>query len=281
MKRGRLKTVRFFENRFMRIVPLYLLCVAGLALYALYAQSFSLRVPISQFVKQTVRWALFDFVATYDINRVSVNELFGQFWSLRYEWMLYMIIPALAFAMRKFDSTIPVFVGLAVMTFFYPLFAFFIAGAAAAKLEAIERPTIKWWWQIAGLLGIAIAMFAQNGYGGWLIALALTPFFVAVLRGEGAYRLFAARPLRFLGEISYSVYLIHGFTGWAFREAITGDWSGLSPGSAYLAMTGWALSAVVGGTVTFLLVERPTMRWKPVTRFPPLLAARQLTIPTR
>lgn len=264
-KDGRLPVLRFFENRAMRIVPLYLACVGGLTFFALARQDFALVVSPDKLLRETVRWLLFNFVPTYTINGVVVSGLLGQFWSLRYEWLLYLCLPVLAWGMRRTGSAVPLFAGLALLSAFDGFFAFFTAGAAAAALVGVDGPRARIVWLGAGAVGIAAVLFLLHDSTGWPAAILLLPFFVAVVQGSGPFALLAARPLRFLGEISYSLYLTHGFAA-ALFVGLAGELiATASPIGAFLLMLGRGVSGVLLAVVAYLLIERPTMRRRPVT----------------
>ena len=274
--KGALRTTRMLEGRVMRITPLYVLCLVTMMLFVAIQTSFILRVPPIELAKQVARWIPFGFVRHDPVNDLQDSaNLLGQVWTLKYEWMLYLLLPILAFAHRLVKSPIPVYLGLAICAFQWSFFALFVAGTAASQLVRFDTPAQRLVWQIAGALGFLTVMLELHESTDWRSAILLTPFFVALLQGHRLYALIGIRPLRFLGEISYSVYLIHGFFIWAVSRWVIGmgTYAILSPLQLYGAIVLAAVLAVAGSVLTFKFVEKPLMRLKPVTGRSPRLDA--------
>jgi peptidoglycan/LPS O-acetylase OafA/YrhL len=266
---GALNTVRLMEGRVMRILPLYAACVAMMLLFVAIETRFTLRVPPQELLNQVLRWLTFGFTRRGPVNGLQDSaSLLGQVWTLKFEWMLYLLLPILAWAYRKARSPVAMYAGLILCCFIWPSFAFFIAGAAGSQLVRINGPRARVAWQVAGLAGLLIVLFGLHWSSDWRAALLLTPFFVAVLQAAPLFTPLATRPLRFLGEISYSVYLIHGFIIWAVSRWIVGlsAYAALGPTGLWTAITGAALATVVIAAFTFRFIERPFMGLRPVSR---------------
>jgi len=95
---------------------------------------------------------------------------------------------------------------------------------------------------------------------------------VALCAGAGAVRFFGSRPLRAIGAISFSVYIVHlplieTLQPWliAIAEPFTGD-----PLATYLAMLVAAVAlSLSAGALFYLAVERPAYRWHQRIRIRP------------
>jgi peptidoglycan/LPS O-acetylase OafA/YrhL len=265
--RGALDVARLFEGRVMRLVPLYGLCLALIVVLTAATSGFHLHESPAKLAKEFVRFASFGFVPIYDLNGVQGSRyLFQQSWTLKYEWLLYALLPVLALAYRTSRQWLAIYVVLIAVSFVSPLFFFFVAGTAAYQLAAFDGPRARLAWQIAGLVGLVGAMVGLRLSKDWPAALLLTPFFVAVIQGRGPYRLLGAAPLRFLGEISYSVYLLHNFVLLPMLGVVA--WlhpAALPPWASGLSMVLVALVVVAVSTASFCLVERPLMRLRPLS----------------
>lgn len=185
--------------------------------------------------------------------------------SLWYKWD--------AFAVRHVPlDDWPVYFGLlARMDGFAPGMALAVACAAwgAARMP---RPA-AWGLRAAGLGLIAWTFAAREGNAlvglyfhslcaaGAALLVAPTVFAPVASRWEGAL---ACRPLRWLGAISYSVYLWHEAIlvelaprGWILRDGAAAFWPNLG---ALLAL------AILAGSLSHVLIERPVLRWRAAAR---------------
>src|SRR5262249_32266744 len=82
-------------------------------------------------------------------------------------------------------------------------------------------------------------------------------------------RLLAARPLQFLGAISYSLYLYHASVGWRFvslmQKLIPGRWSSARAIAVYLAGIG---VCILFSALMWRFIERPFLRLSQKIRMP-------------
>jgi peptidoglycan/LPS O-acetylase OafA/YrhL len=150
-----------------------------------------------------------------------------------------------------------------------------LLGAAVAMIwppAAQVKGTRVWSWLTAvGVAGLAAGAMTAGGPPGWiwdggLVAIAGCAGLIIVgcVRAPEGFlgRVLAWAPLRWLGIISYSLYLWH----WPTIVLMTTDTTGLS-GWPLLA---WRLVAMMAAScASFYLVERPLRRtdWKAVGRY--------------
>jgi peptidoglycan/LPS O-acetylase OafA/YrhL len=268
-KRGTLDVLKLAESRVIRIVPLYALVVCMTVLFALWITDFELAVSSATLLVSIARISMFNFVDMYQINNVDVWAFVGPFWTLRYEWMLYASLPLLALAIRRTGKIWPLFAGLIGYGLFDPLFFFFVTGAAASVLVKYDDPKWQTAWRIGGMIGLLIVLFGFHDSRNWPQAVLLTPFFVAVLQGHRSYAILAWRPLRFLGEISFSVYLLHGFVIWFVTHILVGTENFPDLGVAGAFLVFWLTGALAVGLAIagHLAVERPLMGWRPLSDY--------------
>jgi peptidoglycan/LPS O-acetylase OafA/YrhL len=142
--------------------------------------------------------------------------------------------------------------------------ASFLGGIGAAYW--IRRPHLMAWGQtrqagIIALLALAIAFTAFNRAFNLLPLLLLSLFFVIVASGNTLFGALKPRSIRWLGEISYSTYLLHGFVLWVMVQRLPlvmdldarDTWTYLS----LLAVCTCLL--IVISSLTFLYIEKPGM----------------------
>lgn len=266
---GALDVVRLFEGRVTRIFPLYYACVAVLVLFVAIETGFTLAVPLRQLLFEIFTWTRFGFFGLEPINGFEpTHVLFSQIWTLRYEWMLYFSLPVIALAVRLTGMRAMVhLLLLAIAVFATPMFFLFLAGTIAGDLARIDGRRARIAWGVMGIAGLLVVMIGFHDAVGWRQAALLTPFFVAVLQGGAGYRLLGTPGLRFVGDISFSIYLIHVFVIWAVSH-----WLMMPATFAALGMGGNLVmyASVVGiviaiSSLSYALIERPLMRWRPIT----------------
>jgi peptidoglycan/LPS O-acetylase OafA/YrhL len=254
--------VRFFEGRVMRIVPLYVACVAILFAIAFYVSGFHLLVKPAELGREIGAMATFGFVPNTTLNGVGLANLLGQRWTLSYEWMLYMLIPFLAFAVRKIGTIWAGVLVLALLSYFDGLFAFFAVGAAAVELQKLEGQWLRLGIKCAGLVGLPLFAVVSHQSHNWIAAVPLTFFFVALLQGGWGFRWLESRPLALLGLISYSVYLTHGISGYWVESLFPGEMANL----AFMEFAK-VFTAIIFATLTYQMIEKPFMSLRPTTAF--------------
>lgn len=258
---GELDVRDFAVGRIRRIVPLYYVAVIVLIAISLLYQRQAADSPLA-IMGQIVQWSAFGFVYREGINGFDAsNVVLSAIWSLKYEWMLYFILPALALLMRRTRHPAPLFLGLMALSFYWPLFAFFVAGIVAYYLVDLGRPTISPYWRWAALVGVVTLVWTSHDATGPWEAILLLPLFIACLQGGGVLKFLKWKPLRFLGQISYSVYLLHGAVLFIISDGLIGRsvFSQLSDVPLYMAISAIGCAVVLVSTATFLLIENPML----------------------
>jgi peptidoglycan/LPS O-acetylase OafA/YrhL len=154
-----------------------------------------------------------------------------------------------------------------------------LAGAAliAARLRG-WRPQRPGWWLLAGVAGLvavdaALLRVADEYWTGhpllfvWhaLFSICLAPVLLACAWGADSARiLFANRPIRYLGDISFGVYLWHMPIVLAILPLLPADYS---PATKFwlLLVSVVPLTVLVAG-LSYRFVELPFLRRKPSHR---------------
>lgn len=198
---------RYIKNRLLRIYPVFLasLAVAIVAKTWLMPQlGLSLQQVLESLVLIDVRY-----------NTPA--------WSLRYELIFYAVMPLLMLLMAKLGSpNASRLVLLALFAYFtwlsgFPRFSMFFVGVfiatySNAQLSGLANRAPEW-VVIAAFLSVTTTYSFHPSYRTLLPGFGITfaLFFVSAVFGRGLLnKLFTLAPLRFLGNISYSFYMIHG-----------------------------------------------------------------------
>lgn len=261
--------LRLYVGRLLRLAPLYLVAMAGLALSVGVVTGFALRVPAAQLGGEAMHWLAFGLLDTPDLNRMggTTTVMAGAVWTLRWEWLFYLALPLLAPLAGVRTSPALMLASAAALLALDGLrpsihLLSFAGGLAAALLQ-------RWaaWRRIAPRPTLALVSLACLGTSytlpatayAWPSVLALALGFAPIAAGNGLFGMLGRPACRVLGEASYGVYLLHGLVlYWAFR---------LLPGaSRFGAATHWAVLLALTPMLVLLAhaswrhVEQPALR---------------------
>ena len=244
--RGRLDLPSFVVGRVMRIVPLYLFVVVLVTGMCLALQGFAFIETPAEVAKEVGCNLLFAFTPTCSVNGVAAaHEMLGPVRTLRYEWILYAEIPLMAVLYQRARWWGVLYLPLlaSVQLLHDGRFYFFIAGLACAQLAALPSNRLRQVWPLVGVasLTVLLALFYQSI--SWKQALLLIPVLVAILQGRRWFALLGVRPLRYLGEISFSIYLLHMPVIVAFTKVTGIQWRTIGP--AQMATSSIAIGILV------------------------------------
>jgi exopolysaccharide production protein ExoZ len=202
-------------------------------------------------------------------------------WSLFYEMLFYLTFPMILLVSDVGRRLTPLKVLLFSAVYMWAIqaalggmfvrFWMFFGGAFMASLAteqlrvlAARSPT---WLVVMSFIAstLVFAEFLRYDYFVPLFVFSTFFFVVKVLYAEGwLYRLFSLTLLRYLGNISFSFYLMHGLAievvMYRYREAFAG-----LDGTMFLTLTFaiCLLLSLVLSTALFLIAERPYFQLKP------------------
>jgi peptidoglycan/LPS O-acetylase OafA/YrhL len=270
---ARIRAGAFFRNRVRRLAPMYLASVGMVLGVVLVVTGGQLQRPVGEVMGGVGRLlALGAMTWPMDWNGqplIPVNA--GVVWSLRFEWAFYLALPVvarLATPRRFLVILLPAFAGLAV------------AGVAAGKAPATavhvgnflfgmvaahvaEGGRVREWMRDGRGAGVAVgalilALWAPHRFSPLNTALAF-PFFLACVAGNPFWGTLSAAGSRFLGTISYSIYLVHGIVLYVLLGLVdpvypVSRWSG---GPYWMLMLVAGLGTIGLSAVTYRWVEHP------------------------
>jgi peptidoglycan/LPS O-acetylase OafA/YrhL len=201
----------------------------------------------------------------FDIPLVQTNA-----WSLSYEAAFY-VFSIVAYRLGRHSAPRPravlITLAAAAACWLYPRGVFFAAGAVVFLMGDRALTLGRRRWLMPGLLLPALFLLLQAslhasfagmrlGYAvGFLIGI---PLFAALVHGRGAFGgLLRARPMQYLGDISYSFYLWHPFAYFAGKKIIRTLASGAPPFAQVLLLMLVTLPVAIAlSHVSYRLIER-------------------------
>ncbi|PTT25983.1 acyltransferase [Pseudomonas sp. HMWF021] len=264
----------FGISRLFRLYPLYLPLMLIVFTTVFHLQNWELKVSVVDLLKQTLAWLTFDRpdVNLYPHTGMLISNVT---WTLAYEVFFYLALPlaATVFIFRgNWRQVVLCLIGIyalyQVVGWEHSLkkhfLASFLGGIAAAYW--VRRPQLVAWSKTAlagavALVALAIAFTAFSRAFKTAPLLLLTLFFVIVASGNTLFGALKPRSIRWLGEISYSTYLLHGFVLWLMVQRLPPALN-LDARDAWIYLPLIALCTcllILISSTTFLLIEQPGM----------------------
>lgn len=275
----RRRYLRFLGFRLARIYPVHLFTIAFLALPLL------LTLALGEPLSHPENFSVEDLARNLLLIHAWTNPLHVDWnypsWSISAEWFAYLLFPLVAFfVVRLRSATILVIGAFAAVAFQLWVSAVlgwrdfalvrvsgeFLMGCLYARLFLMGwHPT--WMGRSASVLCallIVVGVLVLPALGldrDWVIMLFGPSVFALALGADRGERWLARRPIVFIGEASYALYMVH---------AIIGDTAfGLAPTSSLATepllirvgvVAAVLLAMLTAAVVVFILVERPTRR---------------------
>jgi len=263
-KRG-LGLKKFFVSRLFRIYPLYLVFVSLLFVAVAYESNWTAVEPTSAIAKEAVKWFFFHMPI---INQHQDKLFGGVAWTLQYEAWFYLSLPLLAivFLQEKALWKRALAAGAAAGLFVFNHLSIatacaFLGGIVAvywsldAQRAKLARSKTATWIALGCLACVGLFLYDPFNLAG--IAL-LTVFFVVISSGNSLFGLLSLPGARWMGEISYSIYLGHGIVLWLVMNVLTRI-PKFHPSVLWLAGVGIGMTPLIVllTSLSYVFIERP------------------------
>ncbi|SHM79534.1 Peptidoglycan/LPS O-acetylase OafA/YrhL, contains acyltransferase and SGNH-hydrolase domains [Chitinophaga jiangningensis] len=271
--------VRLYISRILRIYPVYTAVVIALLFVVGILTHWKLREPLPQLVAHVGQWMI---SIAADVNHISGTKLIiaGVVWSLAFEWLYYAALPFLGLLLgvrAPFYIYLMAAVFLAlfigIIYYWYPANAWnktlaFTGGMIPAFFAAhpkVRQLAAHW---ITSLLMIAVLIIATL-YSPYIYSfftyLCTTFIFVAIACGNTLFGILTWRPSCLLGQIAFSLYIIHGLILFITFMFILGMPVARvqSPLVHWLITAGCSLVLVTVCTLSYKYLERPFLEATP------------------
>lgn len=219
---GKIDWYTIFISRFFRLAPMYFVSISILILIIFTISNWVLNVSITKFLIELFCWATFTIIYRPDINNFIHTNLInaGVVWSLSYEWLFYASLPILSILLLK-KKTSTIYVTLSVLFVFiyfivhninYNHLLSFFGGIITSLIIKHNSKRINFNSKINSII-ILLCLFIMllfRSPDNYICKILLTIIFILIALGNDFFGILKSSRLKLLGDISYSIYLIHG-----------------------------------------------------------------------
>ncbi len=262
---------KLYVSRAMRLVPLYLFAFLVMLSTVAALTHFRLNESRLTLLRHTFDWLTFSVLGQPQINQDEASKLMlGDNWTLPYEWFFYFSLPAFALFYRFVPSlwyaglsivSVILFAEWATNTHMILGFVSGIFAAYAVRSTRLQFHASGWAASLVALGAVIGAVyFYPSGYSRIVLVL-LTVAFTIIASGNSLFGVLTSGVSRTLGEMGYSIYLLHGgLLFLTFRVAIGySRAAALSPTQYWLVIAALTSVLVLVCSMTFRFIEKPGM----------------------
>ena len=213
---------RYITSRFLRMFPMYFISIITVFVIVLFLSNFEQRDSIFNIIKSALSWLFFSINGTTDLNGFKDTFLInsGVTWTLPYEWMFYFLLPVFALFFKikvkpkiillfTFTFLVLIAINQSSIKHFMPFVGGILAAICIHKLNLRNLLQRKVFTLIALILLCLSVCFFESGRKPVPIIIA-TIVFIIIASGNSFFGLFSSVFSRKFGQITYSLYLIHG-----------------------------------------------------------------------
>ncbi len=268
--------LRLFVSRFFRLTPLYLFALSLMLLVVAVLTQFTLEVPVLALLEDTACWISFNLFGAPDLNGLDDTRriVAGVFWTLPYEWLFYFSLPLMALCLRRAVPAIylsfsaAAIVGAIIHPVSWVIAAPFLGGIVAAVLVRFPLLQAHALSTLAGFSVLAILCLIVVRYEtvSHVVPLAfLSIAFLVIACGNTLFGILSHPIAQTLGQISYSIYLLHGLLLFVTFKFVIGfeRAATFSPVEHWLLISACAALLILISSLTFKFIEAPAMRSVP------------------
>jgi peptidoglycan/LPS O-acetylase OafA/YrhL len=265
-----------YLGRILRLTPMYLVTVLLMIITVLWQQGFARQVPYSELLISVAKWATFTITSPANINGFNNTWYMtaGVIWTLRYEWVFYATLPALAVLLGMVGNRptilalLSLAIGLVLMIsptvsvhdydshrlapFFLGMFGYDIS--TLPRLRQVLKGQTGTMSVAIGSVALCIARDSEYDLTTSLLSLAI---FLPIVSGNELLGFLSSKSVRTIGDASYSIYLLHGLIlFWLFYAYRTfgGPLDIVAPWALLPVAT---IVSIVFSTISYRMIERP------------------------
>ena len=213
--------IHFYTARILRIFPVFIILVSAQLMVIFYLSDFTFFQKPLLIIKEIILWLSFSIIDYLPINAFQDSQLMiGKvLWTIPYEIFFYLCIPLLSLFISKHKSSfilitfnlfISIFIAYKINANWYYILPFLIGIIVAflLKNEFIAMRLNKTFYSFILLMSYFTAtIFIQSSF---FTLILLSVSFICVAGGNSLFGILNSKISQLFGQISYSMYLLHG-----------------------------------------------------------------------
>ncbi|AZD53924.1 Acetyltransferase [Pseudomonas chlororaphis subsp. aurantiaca] len=274
--RGRgIDWLRLYVSRFLRLTPLYFFSMILLFSIVGWVTKENQTYSFSELIGACLKWLGFTiYFGAPDINGFPSTYVVnaGVTWTLPYEWTFYMALPIIALAIGVWPPVRYILLSVLLMYVFGYLYLagsfywLFLGGMVAAilvRLESFRAVSVSRWATLVVLFLVAYVVTMYPSVYDYVQAkFILVIVFCFIAGGNSIFGLLNSKVSRVMGEMAYSIYLLHGLVLFVAFRLVIGASLGkeLSPSQYWgVILTLTPVLILICG-LAFRFIEKPAMK---------------------
>ena len=261
-----------YIGRVFRIGPLFVFAALVAILLSLHRTHWTLNYPFQDVALQIAQWFSLGLYGQPGVNGYNTGQLMaGVTWTIYYEWLFYFSLPALAVAAASRSH-----LALVVTTLFliprlpgvFPdpekyYISLFLCGMLTASIHK-KYPNFSLKAPVFSVVAFALLGYLYSTFDTAFDNMAIVTMlciFIIVASGSSLLGILTTRPALRLGNLSYSIYLLHGLTlTLTFSPKLQiGTWAMASTSHYWATIMLTTIALVLVSTAAYLLIEKPGM----------------------
>ncbi len=270
---GKINWIEFYESRIFRIYPLYIFSIIIITII-IFSSNLKLEVSLGEIIKGYTQWLTFHKPSGIGNKFLDTKLVIGGVdWTLQYEWLFYLFLPMIAIAIVRLGRFGGLFLFVAcVYLFNKPMqidsldttfLIFFAVGGLSAYLNKYYKTpnSIIKSKLISSLAALALAFAIFRPITFDLVhVVMISLFFIPIALGNDLFGLFSLPSSRLLGEISYSIYLLHCIVLYlAFSVFNVAVIKNISLQEYLFFMPVICVVVILISAITFVSIEKPSI----------------------
>ena len=265
--------MKLYKSRIFRIYPLYLFAVILISIIIFTQPEYQHNIHLTELLKQYGMWFIYQGGNLHTHTHTPLI-IAGVDWTLKYEWIFYLSLPFIAFLIMLNRWVALLFSILGILYFFENKhfftfetqhLIFFIIGGLTASIyyylnhQFITRYIDNIFISITITIALIYTIFYKEIYTTLPIVL-ISIFFIAIAGGNSFFGLMHKKASLLLGEVSYSIYLLHGVSIYIlFTLFETVDLHNISSTQHTYMLPLIVILVIIFSVFTYLFIEKPAI----------------------